>query len=420
MIIPSIDLMNKQAVQLVGGKEKAIDAGDPRPIMAKFALAGDVAIIDLDAALGYGSNSDTIIELIRKCPCRVGGGIRDIKTAIGWLDKGARKIILGTAATPELLSQLPRHRTIVALDNVEGNVVVDGWRKVTGESVENRLLRLRDLTGGFLITFVENEGRMTGIDLNRVRHLKEIAGETKLTVAGGVSTTDEIRELDRLGVDVQVGMALYTNKINLADAIVAPMQQTGEKPQWPTVIVDEYGIALGLAWSDIESLREAIDKNAGVYHSRKRGLWIKGKTSGNSQQLLRIELDCDRDTLRFVVKQSGNGFCHTGKRTCWGDDWGLPRLERRLRFLQKCAPERSVTNRLLNNPELLKEKILEEAKELIEAENQDQVIQEAADLMYFTFVYLLQSGCSLHEIAGELDYRSLKITRRPINSKIQG
>jgi len=420
MIIPSIDLMNKQAVQLIGGKEKVIDAGDPRPIMDRFALAGNVAIIDLDAALGQGSNSDLICELLGKSSCRIGGGIRDIKTATDWLDKGAHKIIIGTAATPELLSQLPQNRTMVALDNVEGEIVVDGWRKKTGESVENRLLELRDLTGGFLITFVEREGRMIGINFDRVKHLQEIAGATKLTVAGGVSTADEIRQLDQMGVDVQVGMALYTNKLNFADAIIAPMKQSGENPQWPTVVVDEYGFTLGLAWSDIQSVREAVEKQVGVYHSRHRGLWIKGKTSGNIQKLLRIELDCDRDTLRFVVKQYGNGFCHTGKRTCWGEDWGLPRLERRLQLLQNCAPEQSITYRLLNDPELLREKILEEANELVEAENQQHIIHEAADVLYFTLVYLIKSGCTLYDVARELDRRALKITRRSVNSKIQG
>lgn len=417
MIIPSIDLMNKQAVQLIGGKEKAIDAGDPRPIMDKFAIAGDVAIIDLDAALGQGSNKELICELLGKSSCRVGGGIRDIKSAVDWMDRGAQKIIIGTAASPELLSQLPQNRTIVALDNINGKVVVDGWRKNTQQSVESRLLEFRDLTGGFLVTFVEHEGRMTGIDLDRVRHLKEIAGNTKLTIAGGVSTPDEIRELDRMGVDVQVGMALYTNKLNLSDAIIAPMKFSDKDSLWPTVIVDEYGIALGLAWSDLESVREAVNQKAGIYHSRRRGLWIKGKTSGNTQKLLRIEPDCDRDALRFVVEQSGNGFCHTGKRSCWGDDWGLPRLTRRIELMTKSAPEQSFTRRLLNNQELLKEKILEEANELIEAENTSHVIHEAADVLYFTLVYLIKAGGSLQDVAEELDKRSLKITRRSVKNE---
>jgi len=101
VIVPSIDLQSGAAVQLIGGEEKAIDAGDPRPIADRFGRAGEVAVIDLDAAMGAGSNEDTIRDLLDIAPCRVGGGIRDIETAIKWLDLGARKVILGTAATPE-------------------------------------------------------------------------------------------------------------------------------------------------------------------------------------------------------------------------------------------------------------------------------------------------------------------------------
>ena len=96
MIIPSIDLMNGNAVQLVGGKEMALDAGDPRPIAEKFGRVGEIAVIDLDAALSQGSNREVIEDLLKLAPCRVGGGIRDVETALDWLDKGARKVILGT------------------------------------------------------------------------------------------------------------------------------------------------------------------------------------------------------------------------------------------------------------------------------------------------------------------------------------
>ena len=114
MIIPSIDLKGGQTVQLVGGAEKAIDAGDPVPIAERFSLAGEIAVIDLDAAMRTGTNAALIEGLLPRFACRVGGGIRDVATAIGWLDKGARKVILGTAAKPEILFQLPRERTIAA------------------------------------------------------------------------------------------------------------------------------------------------------------------------------------------------------------------------------------------------------------------------------------------------------------------
>ena len=96
MIIGSVDIQNGQAVQLIGGQEKAIEAGDPRPLVRKFGRVGEVAVIDLDAAMGNGSNAELIRELLPLARCRVGGGIRDTKSARDWLDAGAAKVILGT------------------------------------------------------------------------------------------------------------------------------------------------------------------------------------------------------------------------------------------------------------------------------------------------------------------------------------
>ena len=142
MIVPSIDLMAGQTVQLIGGREHALDAGDPRPIAERFRIAGEIAVIDLDAALGKGSNADLVRSLLPIARCRVGGGIRDLPTAVAWLDAGAAKIILGTAAAPDLLRHLPRDRIIAALDARDGEVVVEGWQRGTGESILDRMLHV--------------------------------------------------------------------------------------------------------------------------------------------------------------------------------------------------------------------------------------------------------------------------------------
>lgn len=417
MIVPSIDIMNGSTVQLIGGEAKALDAGDPRPVARQFSMLGELAVIDLDAALGQGSNSSVIEELVRQYPCRVGGGIRDYDTAVRWLDKGAGKIIIGTAAAPELLSRLPRERLIVALDCRHGDVVVDGWKTNTGKSVENRIEELREFTGGFLVTFVEREGRMQGIDLEAARRLKGLVGDVDLTVAGGVTTADEIRELDQHDIDAQVGMAIYTDRLSLVDAFLAPVNPNQTDSLWPTVVVDEQQTALGLVWSNRKSVSEAIRLKAGVYHSRQRGLWIKGESSGNRQELLRVELDCDRDALRFVVRQHGDGFCHTGRRSCWGDDAGLTRLWRRLVDRMDNAPDGSYTLRLLNDSKLLESKLIEEAHELTEANARDEVVGEAADLLYFTMVKLLSAGAKMYDLTKELDRRELIVTRRSGDAK---
>ncbi len=413
MIVPSIDLQGGRTVQLVGGEDLAIDAGDPLPVAERFALAGEIAVIDLDAAMRRGSNAHLVERLVARFECRVGGGIRDVETAIRWLDRGAAKVILGTMAVPELLAKLPKERVIAALDARHGEVVVEGWKQGTGRRLLERIAELRELVSGFLVTFVEREGRMAGTDLELARQVVEAARPARVTIAGGVTTAEEIRELDRIGADAQVGMALYTGKLHLADAIAAPLRSDRPDGLWPTVVCDEAGRALGLVYSNAESLRAAVDERRGVYWSRSRGgLWRKGESSGAVQELLRIDPDCDRDALRFTVRQAPPGFCHLARHSCFGEDRGLARLERILAERRARAPEGSYTKRLFEDPALLAAKLREEADELARASSRDELVWEAADVLYFTLVRLAAAGVPLSEVEAHLDRRGRRVTRR--------
>lgn len=419
MIVPSIDLMDGTAVQLVGGRERVLDAGDPRPLARRFGRVGEIAVIDLDATLGRGSNAGVIEELCRIARCRVGGGIRSAADARRWLDAGAERVILGTAARPEVLSALPPERVIAAVDAVDGEVVIEGWQTRTRERADDRVRALRHLVSGFLVTFVEREGRMAGTDLERARRLSIAAEGARVTAAGGITTTEDVAALDRLGIDAQVGMALYTGRLPLADAFAAPLRSDRDDGLWPTVVCDEAGRALGLAYSSRESLGQAIDTGTGVYHSRQRGLWVKGDTSGHRQELLRVDADCDRDALRFTVHQAGPGFCHAGSATCWGERNGLAALEARLRArgLATSAAEGSYTRRLLDDPALLGAKLVEEAAELSEATGPVAAAAEAADLFYFAMVALVRAGVPLWRVEDELDRRARGVTRRSGDAK---
>src|SRR3989441_12633185 len=121
MIVPSIDLMQGRAVQLRRGRDFVLDGGDPMARLEEFAVAGEVAVVDLDAALGNGSNASLIRAMVRRAPCRVGGGIRDLDAACGWLDAGAARIMIGTAASPEFCGALPRERVIAAVGPERGH-----------------------------------------------------------------------------------------------------------------------------------------------------------------------------------------------------------------------------------------------------------------------------------------------------------
>ena len=417
MIVPSIDISGGQAVQLVGGERLAIEAGDPIPLLESFLLVGEVAVIDIDAARSDGNNETLIAELCRRGRIRVGGGIRDQATALKWLDRGAEKVIIGTAASPELLAELPAERVIVALDSRDNEVLSHGWRQGTGRNLMTGIEEFKDLCGGFLVTFVEREGRLQGTDLERAGSVVAAAAPGRVTIAGGVTSPEEVAVLDRIGADAQVGMALYTGEMTLGAALSAMLSSDRPDGLWPTVVVDERGVALGVVYSSSQSLVAAIEQKRGIYHSRTRGIWVKGETSGATQELIGIDLDCDRDALRFTVRQHGPGFCHTGDRSCWGEDHGLGRLQRRLTRIAGSGDPASNTRRLLEDSELLAAKLVEEATELGAADGADQVIHEAADLLYFLLVRATAAGLKLDELEAELDRRERRVTRRPMLAK---
>jgi phosphoribosyl-ATP pyrophosphohydrolase/phosphoribosyl-AMP cyclohydrolase/histidinol dehydrogenase len=213
-------------------------------------------------------------------------------------------------------------------------------------------------------------------------------------------------------------MALYTGLIDLGDSVGALLRSDRPDGLFPTVVADERGAVLGMAYSNRETLKLAIKERKGIYYSRKRGVWRKGETSGAMQELLKVDVDCDRDTLLFTVRQAGQGFCHRSSYNCFGEgERGLSGLMRTLASRKLAAPEGSYTKRLFDDPVLLKAKLLEEATELADAEGREHVANEAADLLYFALVACTKAGVTLSEVERVLESRSLKVARRPGNAK---
>jgi phosphoribosyl-ATP pyrophosphohydrolase / phosphoribosyl-AMP cyclohydrolase / histidinol dehydrogenase len=193
---------------------------------------------------------------------------------------------------------------------------------------------------------------------------------------------------------------------------------------YTTVVTTRNGEALGLVYSSVASIVASLQCGRGVYYSRSRhGLWRKGDTSGHYQTLHRIDVDCDGDALRFCVTQHGGdddgiaAFCHLNTLTCWGPPKGLRHLEEALQDRLQNAPAGSYTKRLFDDETLLRDKLVEEAQELCEAQDSTHVAEELADVLYFAMVRAVQAGVSLDDAAAVLDKRAHKVTRRPGDSK---
>lgn len=224
MIIPCIDLMSGTVVQLVQGRDKAIDAGAPEAMLKKFAAFPVIQVIDLDAAIGTGSNEDILARLAAQRRVRVGGGIRTVEKARHLLDCGAEKVIVGTAAfrsdglnhefLRELTAAVPKEAVLLALDSRADRIVVKGWRESLEISAVDVIRQIEPYCGGCLCTYVDREGLMQGTDLEWFRSLRA-STTLEITAAGGISSYEEVRALNELRIDVALGMAIYTGRLDL-------------------------------------------------------------------------------------------------------------------------------------------------------------------------------------------------------------
>ncbi len=406
MIIPSIDLMNGKAVQLKQGKEKVLEREDVFDLAGYFGRFGEIAVIDLDAAMGRGNNNELVKELCKVANCRVGGGIRTIERAKEVIANGAKKIIIGTAASKEFLNELNKDKVIVAIDSREGKVVTRGWQQESENTPEQLVKELDDYCSGYLYTIVEKEGLMGGCDLDAILKIRAIT-DKEIIAAGGITSIDEIIRIDQAGASCQLGMAVYTGKIILEEAFIELLDFEKNNGLIPTIVQERKSKqVLMMAYSSRESVKISLETGKATYFSRsKESLWTKGESSGNTQELIRAKYDCDRDTLLYIVDQTGVA-CHTGEYSCFdGKEFDFESLYDFLidRFLN--FPENSYTTKLFKDEFLLKRKINEEAFEVIQAKNKDELVWEVSDLTYFIMTLMVRHGITIEEVKNHLESR---------------
>lgn len=411
MLIPSIDLLDGKAVQLQQGQtdKKIIEKDDVFALLEEFSLYGEVAIIDLNAAMGTGSNQKLIEQMLRKKPCRVGGGIRDLETAKAYLAAGATKIILGTSATADFVKNLPKNSLIFAIDAKGDYLTTHGWQQTADQKIVDIIPELAQNCGEFLYTQVQKEGMMGGIDKQRIEQVIK-ASPVAVTVAGGISSYEDLQWINALGAHSQIGMAIYSGAMQLNKALLS-LVDFSKMNLIPTVVQDvKTQKVLMMAYSSQESLQLALTQRTGTYYSRSRQeLWTKGLTSGNTQKLVAVDVDCDGDTLLFQVEQDGNA-CHFERYSCFASqtqDYSLEFLDEIFeKRLAELNDKPSFTQQLFASSDLQIEKLKEECDELIEATEHNHVRWEAADLLFFTLVMAKAKGVSITEIVNDLRSRN--------------
>ncbi|OJF77335.1 MAG: phosphoribosyl-ATP diphosphatase [Treponema sp. CETP13] len=439
MVIASIDMKDGKVVQLKNGKEKMLERDNADELITDFNRYGEVAVIDLDAALGnmitegkrkgQTENTAMLKSILRKGNCRVGGGIRDVKKAKELISWGAEKVIIGSAAwnkdpkdsnsylntefLDELTQAIGRDHIIISIDAIDGNIAIKGWTETAGIPVVEGAKAAEKYAHELLFTCVEKEGCMQGTDIDTVKKLRE-AVHCRLVAAGGVSTLEEIIALERMGVDVQLGMALYTGKVSLKDAFIECLdweKVANQGGMIPVIAQSVNGEVLMMGYANKQAFEKTFECNRLTFWSRSRDeLWTKGDTSGNSLNVVKLRVDCDRDTVLATVVPVGPS-CHTGNWTCFTTSADEKSTMERLYSIisERFANPKPGSYTATLTDERVREKVMEEAEEVTDdAETKDEVIWECADLLYFLSVLMYKEGVNWQDVYDELDRRHKK------------
>src|ERR1700735_495752 len=226
MLIPSIDLMNGQIVQLVQGETLKLAFDDFDYWIDRFSKYSLVQLIDLDAALRPGSQRglgggccERLPMICKRLPCQVGGGLKTAEDGQRLLDAGAKRVIYGSslfgadgvqkAFAVGLKKSLGEDALCFSVDTKNGKVAVKGWKDSVELTPEEAITWLEDYCAAFLYTPVDTEGTMQGFPMHVAATLRSTTAK-QLLVAGGIKERKEIDELNAMGVDAVAGVGGYS------------------------------------------------------------------------------------------------------------------------------------------------------------------------------------------------------------------
>jgi phosphoribosylformimino-5-aminoimidazole carboxamide ribotide isomerase len=224
MLIPSIDLLGGQIVQLVQGDKLKLAFDDFDYWIERFSKYPLVQLIDLDAAMGQGDNTKLVEQISKRLPVQVGGGIRTVARAEAVLSAGARRVIVGsslfaekdgigqvnTTFAFELANAIGSDHIVAGIDSRSGKIAIKGWKAQVDLTPDAAIAALEPYAGAFLYTHIDGEGLMQGFPIAIAARMRALT-QRQLIVAGGIRAQEEIDDLAAIQVDAVAGMAVYTN-----------------------------------------------------------------------------------------------------------------------------------------------------------------------------------------------------------------
>ncbi len=231
MLIPSIDLMGGKIVQMGhgspvhGGAAHPVGIAEFEPWIKKFEKFPLIHVVDLDAVLRKGSNKELLAQLTKRLPCQVGGGANTVERVREMLAAGAKRVVVGSALVSDekidtefakkLSGEIGADKLVFAVDTKQGLLALGGWKRTVPITAEDAIRALEPYCKAFMHTHVDDAAMGTmggGFPMAEARELCKVT-KKHLMVAGGIRSMDEIAELDALGIDAIVGMAIYSGAL---------------------------------------------------------------------------------------------------------------------------------------------------------------------------------------------------------------
>ena len=358
--------------------------------------------------ISNSKNRSIIKNLAQKYHIFTGGGLRSLNDIEDMLKSSVRRCVLATG-DDSLLIQIPKQRLIVEISiNEQSEVLIHGRHTNTHINIITRIHQLIQIgVHAISITFVQTEGHLSGIPRKQIQELMVQIPEDirKIYIAGGISTLDDLEFLWSFSrVIPQLGSAIWKNKLSIG-TIFNSMINFDDNGIVTAIIQDVNGLVKGLCYMNRQSIEQTCQQRKLYRYSRKlKRVIMKGETSGDIQQIIKINLDCDSDSMLITV-DAKYPFCHTGDHTCFNLQTSVKaNIATIADHIKTKINSDSYSGVMQRNPQLALAKVMEEFWEIM-ASDQDNQICECSDLFVHLVMYLNGIGVTMEDIFNELNAR---------------